>query len=203
MTFSLVQSKRGNSPRTTKSVRSLSPRGDLGAASPCPPPPGRLAVRSALARWTGAPPSRRRNARGRAPWNRTSPEVELSVLRLHLGHRDLGAASLRLLRRTGTSRNSLSRQSIPRRPSVLDELNPRGVTRARSAQDLTPRASARGTPERSAHYTERLTLEGMRVLRLLRSPERPVASNQSTTPELELAATVATQAKFRRMPGSP
>jgi hypothetical protein len=35
-------------------------------------------------RWAGiTPPRRRQTARGRRPWNRTPPETELAVLRIH------------------------------------------------------------------------------------------------------------------------
>ncbi len=51
-------------------------------------------------RWTNTPAAPRRS-RGRTPWNRTPPETELAVHRMHHDHRDLGAMRLRaLLRRT-------------------------------------------------------------------------------------------------------
>ena len=63
----------------------------------------RGSILRAWRRWPGIPSTeRRRGNRGRhTPWNRTPPDIELSVLRLHLEHGDLGALRLRgLLRRT-------------------------------------------------------------------------------------------------------
>lgn len=82
-------------------------------------------------RWAGiAAPRRRRAARGRAPWNRTPPETELAVLRMHHDHRQLGSLRLRaLLRRALGIRLATEtvRKILRRGPPTLDPRPANGV----------------------------------------------------------------------------
>jgi transposase InsO family protein len=74
-------------------------------------------------RWTGHAARHPRSPRGRTPWNRTPPETELAVLRMHHDHRDLGSLRLRaLLRRALGIRlaRETVRKILRRGPPTLD-----------------------------------------------------------------------------------
>ena len=130
-------------------------------------------------RWTGTrlQSYRGRSSRGRTAWNRTPPETELAVLRMHHDHRELGSLRPRaLLRRTLGIRlaKETVRKILRRGPPTAVEWavhNGRVGSTSRERSSLCPRVEQ--CKDRPEVLSYSLSRNSQREPLRTRNPEKP------------------------------